>query len=64
MDVFFNDKMENMPTLSEKYKRDYCLSDFEKCARYMVFKTLGKPKVPNNLFPNMQEKATKIISEG
>jgi len=61
---FFNDKMENMPTLAEKYKRDYCLGDFEKCARYMVFKALGKPKVPANLFPNMQEKAKIIIAEG
>jgi hypothetical protein len=30
----------------------------------MVFKTLGKPKVPADLYPNQQEKAQQIIAAG
>jgi hypothetical protein len=61
---FFNDKMANMPAMANSYKRKYCRGNFEKCARYMVFKTLGKPKVPADLYPNQQEKAQQIIAAG
>lgn len=60
---FFNDKMERMPAMAEMYKKNYCKGDFERCARYMVFKALGKPAVPINLYPNQQEKALAIINK-
>ena len=58
---FFNDKMQNMPAMADMYKKKYCKGDFGNCARYMVFKTLGKPSVPADLFPNQKEKAIAIV---
>ncbi len=59
--IFFNDKMTNMPTMAAMYKKDFCRGDSSKCARYMVFKALGRPSVPADLFPNMTEQAKAII---
>lgn len=61
---FFNDRMNNMPSMSAVYKRNYCKSDFDSCARYMIATKLGKEKVPPNLYPNMKDEALRIISEG
>ena len=58
---FFNDKMANMPAMAEIYKQRYCKGNFQECARYMVFKALGKPSVPSDLFPNQKERALKIL---
>ncbi len=58
---FFNDKMENMPAISNVYKKKYCRADFNNCARYKVFKTLGKAKVPFDLFPNQIDRVDRII---
>lgn len=60
--IFFNDKMLNMPGLSEMYKNQFCRQDYSKCARYMVYKELGKENVPLDLFPNQKERAEKILS--
>lgn len=58
---FFNDKMDNMPGLSNMYKRSYCKGDYVSCARYMVFKSLGKAKVPVDMFPNQQDRAKELL---
>jgi hypothetical protein len=60
--LFFNDKMKDTEGLGAIYKRNYCLGENSKCARYMVFKKLGKPAVPINLYPNMMDQANRIIS--
>jgi len=60
--IFFNDKMNNMPTVAGMYKKKYCRTDNSTCARYIVMKKLGREKVPPDLFPNMLERAQKIIS--
>ena len=62
--VFFNDKMANMPATADMFKNKYCKSDNSACARYMVFKALGREKVPPNLFPNMKDKAQEVIAAG
>ncbi len=59
--IFFNDQMAMMPTMTGMYKKDFCKGDSSKCARHMVFKALGRPSVPPDLFPNMAERAKKII---
>ena len=61
---FFNDKMANMPGTASAFKRKYCQGDNRSCARYMVLKALGKPKVPADLFPNQGDRAKKIIAAG
>ena len=60
---FFNDRMQNMPGLSNVYKRNYCRTDSSKCARFVVFKALGKEAVPGDLFPNQIEEAQAFIQK-
>ena len=59
--IFFNDKMQGMPSTAATYKKIYCEQDFEKCARFMVAKALGREKVPEDLFPNQKDRAENII---
>lgn len=61
---FFNDHMANMPTTADLMKQRFCKGDNTNCARYMVFKALGKPKVPSDLFPSQIEIACEIIAKG
>ncbi len=42
-------------------KKRYCQGSNVHCARYMVFKKLGRDKVPSDLFPHMKEVAEKLI---
>lgn len=55
--------METKSNLASIYKKKYCQGNFDGCARYMVATTVGKEKVPSNMFPNMREKAEEIIAE-
>jgi hypothetical protein len=59
---FFHDKMANKPALAELMKQQLCLGDNTDCARYMVFKKIGRGKVPINLYPSQIEKAKKMIA--
>ena len=34
--IFFNDRMENMPTVAALLKMQYCQGDFQACARFRV----------------------------
>lgn len=58
---FFNDKMSNMPQTTEMYKKKFCKKDNSNCARYIVFKVLGRELVPTDLYPTSIDKAYKII---
>jgi hypothetical protein len=60
--LFFNDKMANMPVMAEHMKQRFCLGNNNECARYKVFTTLGRDKVPENLFPNNYDRALEIIA--
>jgi hypothetical protein len=62
--IFFNDRMETMPSTVENYKRIYCMGRFEDCARRKVAKALSPERVPLNLYPNEESRAEKIIAEG
>lgn len=59
---FFNDKMEGTPAMAKMIKEKYCLGDNNDCARYMVFRTLGREKVPSDLYPVQNDRAKQIIS--
>lgn len=60
--LFFNDKMPGDTGLGAIYKKKYCLGDASNCARYMIATTLGRDKVPTNLYPNMDEQARELIA--
>jgi hypothetical protein len=60
---FFNDRMGGLPATASLYKKTYCLGgEFDKCARYMVFKELGKSSVPADLIPTQVERAKELIT--
>jgi len=59
--IFFNDKMTAMPATANMMKSSYCHGDNSTCARYMVFLKLGRPKVPQDLYPNDSDRAKQII---
>ncbi len=61
---FFNDRMANMPTSAAMFKKIYCHKDRTDCARYAVFKALGREKVPSDLFPNEMVRARRVIRQG
>jgi hypothetical protein len=62
--IFFNDKMVDMPTTTERMKQRYCLNDYNNCARYKVFSTLGKEHVPSDLYPHNVDRAMALITAG
>lgn len=62
--IFFNDKMLNMPATAELLKKKYCKDAYGTCARFMVFKAMGRPSVPQDLFPQQADKAEEIIKVG
>ena len=59
---FYNDKMDSEQGIGAMYKKKYCLGNNTSCARYMVFKKLGREKVPSNLYPNMVDRAEIILA--
>ncbi len=59
---FFNDKMANKPGTAEMIKKKYCLGDNTECARYIVFKKIGKANVPADLFPNQKDNALRLVA--
>jgi len=59
--IFFNDKMQSMPSMANMYKQRYCKGDFEICARYRVFKAIGRENVPSDLYPNEENKITSLV---
>ena len=62
--LFFNDQMQGLEAAKDMLKTIYCKGDNSTCARYMVFKALGRPKVPADLIPNEFDRAKQIISSG
>ena len=47
--IFFNDKMAEMPSMADQLKDRYCRAEYASCARYLVFKAVGKDNVRRHL---------------
>ena len=60
--LFFNDQMKDMPTVTDMMKRMYCLWHYEQCARHRIATSLGRQKVPSDLFPNDTTKAKILLN--
>ena len=54
--------MSNMPAMVGQFKRKYCRGDNDQCARYRVFKAIGRENVPPTLFPNQMNVAERILN--
>lgn len=60
---FYNDKMDIESGLGKMYKKRYCEGDQAQCARYKIAAAIGKEFVPIDIYPNMIDRADKIIEE-
>ena len=60
----FNRTLPMDSALGELFKKNYCQGDNTTCARYEVTKTLGREKVPADLYPFSIERANQILAEG
>ena len=59
---FFGGRMPITDGLGALYKQRYCVGDNSTCARYVVFKKLGREAVPEDLYPNMTRQAQEILA--
>ena len=59
--LFILQMMPGMPQSSKLVQNLYCKSDYSRCARYQVGKTLGPKAVPDNLSPSDGQLADLII---
>lgn len=62
--LFFNDRMKGLESIKEMMKTRYCRGDSTNCARHMVFKGLGKTRVPSDLIPSEVDKAKILVAAG
>jgi len=46
MDRDGDGKLANKPATAEMYKKQFCLGNNTRCARFLISKALGKEKVP------------------
>ena len=60
---FYQGKMTMDSGIGSMYKKKYCEEDKTICARYTVATTLGPEFVPENLYPNMFDRAKAILAE-
>ena len=60
---FYQGKMDINSGLGSMYRKKYCEGDKTLCARYMVATQLGPEYVTNNLYPNMNDQAQKILAD-
>ena len=58
---FFNDIIENMPSISGSLKERYCLGNNTECARFRIFTEIGKEHLPYDVFPHEMDKAEKLV---
>lgn len=60
--LFFHNKIPVMPSTSHALKAKYCREGAcSACARYIVYKKLGKENIPETLFPNQLEKVRELL---
>ncbi|QOR34651.1 hypothetical protein IMX26_14415 [Clostridium sp. 'deep sea'] len=60
---FYQGKMNIESAIGKIYRRKYCEGDKTNCARYKVATALGKKFVPLDLYPNMTDRANKILQD-
>jgi hypothetical protein len=59
--LFFNDKMAEESGEASLLKVRYCMGDFRKCARYLVYEVLGPEDRHEDLLPDQRTRAVRII---
>jgi hypothetical protein len=59
---FILQSMPGMPQTSKLVQHSYCRSNFMRCARYRVGKTLGSQAVPDTLSPGDSLQADLLLA--
>lgn len=59
--LFFLETMPNLPPMAELFKMDFCRGIPDFCARYMIYASIGKSSVPDNLLPYEIERVKDIL---
>ena len=60
---YFGARMATMPSTAEMFRAKYCRADWPHCARFRVLAALGSAAVPDDLNPNDQAMANKILRD-
>ena len=60
--VFINDYLSSLPSQIAMLKRQYCHSDYQKCARYKLAQLIDREKVPRDLDPTEHERAEQLLN--
>jgi hypothetical protein len=61
---FFNEPtICTMSELVKQLKTTYCLGDNTKCARFGLYKALGRKVVPKLMLPNQHDWARQILRD-
>ena len=60
---FYQGQMKMDSGLGGMYKKKYCEGDKTTCARYIIATKLGPEFVTNNIYPNMNDLADKMLAE-
>lgn len=58
---FYQNAIPQQNRMGQIYSERYCEGDRDLCARYRVHTALGADRVPQDLYPNMEEVAREII---
>lgn len=61
---FFNGKLADKPVEVDALKDKYCKTNNLNCARYMVANSIGREKMPPDLYPHEKETAYMVIAQG
>ena len=60
--AFFNDQMPIESVMRKMLKDRYCLGQYSTCARYQIATRLGRAAVPDDLYPNMDQRANDLLA--
>lgn len=60
---FYVALLENRPHAVKQLMKEFCDGNYGKCARYLLFRTRGRCRVPHYLLPEDMYRAHKIIDE-
>lgn len=60
---FESDLMKEIDQMAQLRQEKYCKGDNSLCARYMVFKALGKENVPLDLLLIQTDRAKELIDK-
>ena len=60
---FQTNMLREVEAIAEMRRRKYCRGDYTMCARYMVFKALGRENVPQDLLPSEVQRAKELIEK-